>query len=77
MNMARIDTYVDFILDLIDEVTPGIDPTLEAAALTDAAADALAESQGVELTALEALCISRMISMYLQGALDQQGAQPE
>lgn len=77
MNMARIDACVDFILDLIEEVTPGIDATREAAALTDAAADALAESQGVELTALEALCISRMISMYLQGALDQQAAQPE
>ena len=77
MNMARIDQCVSFVVDLIDEVTPGIDPALEAAALTDAAAEGLAECEGVELTALEAFWVNRMISMYLQGALDQQGAQTE
>lgn len=77
MDMARIDQCVSFILDLITQLTPGIDPALEAAALTDAAAEGLAECEGVELTALEAYWVNRMISMYLQGALDHQIAQPE
>lgn len=77
MNMARIDQCVSFILDLIDEVTPGIDPALEAAALTETAAEGLAECEGVELTALEAFWVRRMVGMYLQGALDHQSAQPE
>lgn len=79
MDMARIDQCVNFILDYIDidEVIPETDPTNEAAALVEFAAQSLADNEGAELTALEAFWVRRMVNMYLQGALDRQGAQTE